>query len=42
VSNHGGLGLWKYCETRKPKALAKELEKFHRLAREAMAEDPDA
>jgi type III restriction enzyme len=42
VNNHGGFGRWQYFHTRKPKALAKELEKFHRLAREAMAEDTDA
>jgi type III restriction enzyme len=39
VNNHGGFGRWIFAPTRKPHALAAELEKFHRMAREQMASE---
>lgn len=41
VNNHGGFGRWQHFQTKKPTALAKELEKFHHLPREATADDSD-
>jgi hypothetical protein len=38
VTNHGGFGRRIFAETRKPHALAAELEKFHRIAREQIAQ----
>jgi hypothetical protein len=37
VSMHGGFARWIFAPMRKPHALATELEKFHRMAREQMA-----